>query len=151
MSSSLRRSRLVAPTAIALAIAAACCDDPYTGPASHLTPPPAVAYEPQVTMFVGDTVNIGDLILLADGGTASCVSGDETIATVHDVVDIVGEAAGEVSMHCTRMLITGDPSSDETELDQRFYDYDVHVRVRLRETADDPALWWDGVMLPRSR
>ena len=148
MPRSPRRSRAVLPAVIVLVAALAACDDPYTGPASHLSPP-AVAYNPEVTMFVGDTVNIADLILMSEGDAASCMSTDEMVATVLGVVDIVGESAGEVSLRCTRAVRIDDPYVDQEE--RQFFDYDVRVRVPARVTGDEPAAWWDGAKLRRSR
>ena len=135
MSSSQRRSRLVVPAAFVLAALVAACNDPYTGPASHLPPVPLAEHQPEVTLFVGDTVSVASLIDVADGDAASCVSSDATVAWVAGAVDIVGSAAGDVSLYCTRAVL-GDPTlidyGDEFA-EPAYYYYSVLVHVRAGE------------------
>src|SRR5205085_11162143 len=88
-------SRVAAALVFGLALAA--CHDAVDAPRNVAFTPPSALQEREVTLFVGDTLDMsGVLDLAASGGRGACTSDNAAVAAIDGGVFLVGAAAGDV-------------------------------------------------------
>ena len=131
----------LALAALAIVVAASslvACGESFTRPPPHdsvVVP----TDETEITLFVGDTLDLGLYMALASGEVGSCTSDAPAIAEVATSVRIVGWRAGDARLRCTRTVFgEADPEGSSRESGssaREYFHYAMRVHVLDRDSS----------------